>query len=78
MFIHHVNYALVGEVDWVNVAIQAVVPIYVCAGESVISYHKISSDGVLGYRLWLTLELKQSAPRTCQPTYIAIRPCAGK
>lgn len=45
------NYALVEDVDWVNLAIQAVVPIYVRTGESVISYHKFSSDGVLGYNL---------------------------
>lgn len=28
MLIHHGSYALVEEVDWVDVAIQAVVPMY--------------------------------------------------
>lgn len=39
------DYALVEELDWTYAVIQAV-GIYICAGKSVISYHKTSSDGV--------------------------------
>lgn len=79
MLMYHENYALVEEVDWTYAVIQAV-SAYICAGKSVISYHKSSFDGcVLGCGdSPFTMESKQSSPRVCQSIYITRRLYAGK
>lgn len=65
MLMYHENYALVEEVDWTYAVIQAV-SAYICAGKSMISYHKTSFDGVwlIFHLLWSqSSHLRESANR---------------